>query len=121
MFTLTLLITPLCQWTISPRVHPSLDARNIWQDVLVCIISGFWYDFQDHSRLTKQLLMKTDFKNPSLIFAVDSVADPDPNPDPYPSDLYVFGPPGSGSGSILVSPSINKQKKIRKTLIPTAF
>ncbi len=27
-----------------------------------------------------------------------SVADPDPNPDP--SDPYVFGPPGSGSGSI---------------------
>jgi hypothetical protein len=31
-----------------------------------------------------------------------SVADPDPNPDPYPDppDPHVFGPPGSGSGSI---------------------
>jgi hypothetical protein len=39
--------------------------------------------------------LKTDFKNPSLIFAVASVADPDSNPDP--SDPYVFEPPGSGS------------------------
>ncbi len=29
---------------------------------------------------------------------VSSIADPDTNPDP--SDLYVYGPPGSGSGSI---------------------
>jgi hypothetical protein len=28
------------------------------------------------------------FKN--LIFAIDSVADPDPNSDPYPSDPYVL-------------------------------
>jgi hypothetical protein len=28
-----------------------------------------------------------------------SVADPDLNPDPDPSDPYVFGPLGSGSGS----------------------
>ncbi len=31
-----------------------------------------------------------------------SVVDPDPNPDPNPDppDPHVFGPPGSGSGSI---------------------
>ncbi len=29
-----------------------------------------------------------------------SVANPDPNPNPDPSDPYVFGPPGSGFGSI---------------------
>jgi hypothetical protein len=32
---------------------------------------------------------------------IHSVADPDPNldPNPDPWDPYVFGPPGSGSGS----------------------
>jgi hypothetical protein len=52
-----------------------------------------------------------------------SVADPDP-PDPH-----VFGPPGSGSGSISqrygpVSGSgsfYHQAKKVRKTLIPTAL
>ncbi len=29
-----------------------------------------------------------------------SVADPDPDPNPNPSDPYVFGPPGSETGSI---------------------
>ena len=33
-----------------------------------------------------------------------SVADPDPNPDP--SDPYVFGPPGSGSGIQLSVPTV---------------
>jgi hypothetical protein len=51
-----------------------------------------------------------------------SVADPDP------SDPYVFGPPGSGYRAIsqrlggmdpYSDPSIIKQKKVRKTLIPT--
>jgi hypothetical protein len=37
-----------------------------------------------------------------------SVADPDPNPDP--SDPYVFGPPGSGSGSFY-----HHAKIVRKT------
>jgi hypothetical protein len=50
-----------------------------------------------------------------------SVADPDP-PDPH-----VFGPPGSGSGSISQkygsgSGSFYHQaQKVRKTLIPTAL
>ncbi len=52
----------------------------------------------------------------------------DPNPDP--PDPHVFGPPGSGSicqrygsgsGSGSFYPSITKQKKVRKTLIPTAL
>jgi hypothetical protein len=40
-----------------------------------------------------------------------SVADSDPNPDP--SDPYVFGPPGSGSGFFY-----HHAKIVRKTLIP---
>jgi hypothetical protein len=56
-----------------------------------------------------------------------SFADPDPNLDP--PDPHVFGPPGSGSisqGMDLapdpdLDPSITKQKKVRKTLIPTAL
>ena len=40
-----------------------------------------------------------------------SVADSDPNTDPDPSDLYVFGPPGS----------YHLAKIVRKTLIPTAL
>ncbi len=54
-----------------------------------------------------------------------SVADPDPNPDP--SDPYVFGPPGSWSGSISQrygseSGSFYHQAKVvRKILIPTAL
>jgi hypothetical protein len=42
------------------------------------------------------------------------VADPDPNPDPNPPDPYVFGPPGSRSGSLY-----HHAKIVRKTLIPT--
>jgi hypothetical protein len=53
-----------------------------------------------------------------------SVAYPDPNPDPDPSDPYVFGPPGTGSGSISQrygSASFSHQAKIvRKILILTA-
>jgi hypothetical protein len=45
-----------------------------------------------------------------------SVADPDPNPDPDLSDPYVFGPPGSGSGSFF-----HQAKILRKTLNPTAL
>ncbi len=45
-----------------------------------------------------------------------SVADPDPNPDP--SDLYVFGPPGSGPGS---GSFYHQAKIVRKTLNPTAL
>ncbi len=41
-----------------------------------------------------------------------SVADPDPNP----SNSYVFGPPGSGSGSF-----DHQAKIVRKTLISTAL
>jgi hypothetical protein len=43
-----------------------------------------------------------------------SVADPDPNPDL--SDLYVFGPPVSGSESFYHRAKI--LKIVRKTLIP---
>ncbi len=50
-------------------------------------------------------------KDPIL---VSSVADPDSNPDP--SDPYVFGPPGSGSGSLY-----HQAKIVRKTLIPTVL
>jgi hypothetical protein len=54
-----------------------------------------------------------------------SVAETDPNPDPDPQDPHVFGPPGSGSGSISQryrSGSFYHQaKKVRKTLIPTAL
>jgi hypothetical protein len=42
-----------------------------------------------------------------------SVPDPDLNPDPDP---YVFGPPGSGSGSFYQQAEI-----ARKTLIPTGL
>jgi hypothetical protein len=42
-----------------------------------------------------------------------SVADPDLNPDPYP---YVFGPPGSGSGSFR-----HQAKKVRKNLDSYCF
>jgi hypothetical protein len=46
----------------------------------------------------------------------------DPNPDPDPSDPHVFGPPGSGSGSISpLDPSFyHKAKILRKTLILTS-
>ncbi len=54
-----------------------------------------------------------------FVFQPDSVADPDP------SDPYVFGPPGSESGSISQrhgSGSFYHQAKIvRKTLIPTVL
>jgi hypothetical protein len=59
------------------------------------------------------------------LFASGSVADSDPNPDP--PDPHVFGPPGSGSGSISQryesgSGSFYQQAKlIKKTLIPTAL
>jgi hypothetical protein len=50
-----------------------------------------------------------------------SVADPDPNP----SDLYVFGPPRSGSGSISQRHGsglfYHQAKIIRKILIPTVL
>ncbi len=60
------------------------------------------------------------------MFQPDSVADPDPNEDPDPSDPYVFGPPGSESGSISQrhagSGSFYHQAKVvRKTLIPTVL
>ncbi len=56
-----------------------------------------------------------------------SVADPDPNPDP--SDPYVFGPPGSGSGSISQRYGsgygsgffYHQAKIVRKPLIPTSL
>ena len=48
-----------------------------------------------------------------------------PNPDPDPPDPCVFGPPGSGSGSISQwygSGSFYHQVKfVRKTLIPTVL
>ncbi len=47
-----------------------------------------------------------------------SVADPDP------SDPYVFGPPGAGSGSISQwygFGSYHQAKLVRKTLVPTAM
>jgi hypothetical protein len=51
----------------------------------------------------------------------NSVADPNPDPP----DPHVFGPPGSGSGSISQSYGsgsfYHKAKIVRKTLIPTAF
>jgi hypothetical protein len=58
---------------------------------------------------------------------VSSVADPDPNPDP--KDPYVFGPPGSESGSISQrygsgsgSGSFNHQAEIaRKIFISTVL
>jgi hypothetical protein len=47
---------------------------------------------------------------PALSISLISIEDPDP---------YVFGPPGSGSVIIFTDPDpyINKQKKVRKTLI----
>ncbi len=54
-----------------------------------------------------------------------SVEDADPDPNPDPSDSYVFGPPGSVSGStnlIHGSGSFHHSAKIvRKTLIPTVL
>jgi hypothetical protein len=60
-----------------------------------------------------------------------SVADPDPNLDPDPPDPLVFGPPGSGSGSISqrygsgsgseYGSFFHQVKIVRKTLIPTVF
>jgi hypothetical protein len=46
----------------------------------------------------------------SPVLLEGSVADPDP------SDPYVFGPPGSGSGSFY-----HQAKIVRKTLIPTVL
>jgi hypothetical protein len=70
------------------------------------------------------LVLAPPFGEHALLVPIDvgSVADPDP-PDPH-----VFGPPGSGSISRGMdrdpapdlNPSITKQKKVRKTLIPTA-
>jgi hypothetical protein len=49
-----------------------------------------------------------------------SVADPDPDLDL--SDPYVFGPPGSGSGSLSqMYGSGSEAKIVRKTLIPTVL
>jgi hypothetical protein len=45
---------------------------------------------------------------------VNSVAAPGPNPDP--SNPYVFGPSGSGSGSFY-----HQAKVVRKTCIPTVL
>ncbi len=57
----------------------------------------------------------------SIVLSI--VAYPDLDPDPEPSDPYVFGPPGSGSGSICQrygSGSFHHHAKIvRKTWIPT--
>jgi hypothetical protein len=58
-----------------------------------------------------------------------SVADPNPDPDPPdpdPPDPRIFGPPGSGSGSISLrcgpDPSIIKQKyRSKKNLISTVL
>ncbi len=47
---------------------------------------------------------------------LSNVSDPDLNPDPL--DQYVFGPPGSGSGSGSI---YHHAKIIRKTLIPTVL
>jgi hypothetical protein len=53
----------------------------------------------------------------------NSVADPEPNPDR--SDLYVFGPSGSGSGSISQRSGpgsfYHNGKIVRKTLISTVL
>jgi hypothetical protein len=60
-----------------------------------------------------------------VLFLCSSAVDPDPNPDP--PDPHVFGPPGSGSGSISErygsesGSFYNQEKKVRKTLIPTAL
>ncbi len=62
---------------------------------------------------------------PERVNLLTSVADPDPNPDP--SDPSVFGPPGSGSGSISQrygsrsGSFYNQAKIVRKTLIPTVL
>jgi hypothetical protein len=56
------------------------------------------------------------FKQGTFRNIFTSVADPDPNPDPNP-DPHVFGPIGSGSGTISQrsgmdpDPSITKQKR----------
>jgi hypothetical protein len=61
------------------------------------------------------------------LFTKSSVADPDPNQDLDPSDPYVFGPPGSGSGSTRQNfgsgsvSSYHQAKIVRKTLIPTVL
>ncbi len=47
--------------------------------------------FEDYAYEDKERVGVADFVR-------DSVADPDPNL--YPPDPHVFGPPGSGSGSI---------------------
>ncbi len=44
-------------------------------------------------------------------------------PDPVPKGPYVFGPPGSGSGSIsrIYGSFYHLAKIVRKTLIPTVL
>jgi hypothetical protein len=60
-------------------------------------------------KLTHHYLPTTG-PDPSL--EASSVADPDPNP----SDPYVFGPPGSVSGSFY-----HQAKIVKKALIPTVL
>jgi hypothetical protein len=55
-------------------------------------------EFTDQERDVVVPLLMKGFQVNVLEYVSDSVADPDPNPDP--PDPRVFGPPGSGSGSI---------------------
>jgi hypothetical protein len=52
-------------------------------------------------------IMSRSFLNSGTLIVIINVADPDP------SDPYVFGPPGSGSGSFY-----HQAKKVRKPLVP---
>jgi hypothetical protein len=74
----------------------------------------------------KQGIRSTGSRNVKVPSSATSVADPDPNPDP--SDLYVFGPPGSGSISqievwirILLSPSKNCKRNLDSYCFVASF
>jgi hypothetical protein len=98
-----------CGFVGDMRRFAAIPVRRDWQtNIIFC-------RHTDSEHVSKN-------RKKSIVSAQSSVADPDPNPD-----LHVFGPPGSGSGSISQrygsrSGSLYHHEKIvRKTSIPTTL
>ncbi len=98
---------------------------NFWKDLTE---SSCWHSDPDCITDIRRIQVRNfAFSSIKRFIVLFSVADP--NPDLDPPDPHVFGPPGSGSGSISQrygsrsgSGSFYHQaKKVRKTLIPTSL
>jgi hypothetical protein len=93
----------LCKYTWSLAFASLLRQNDIFSWLLEQV-KGLCRHYQGSPyRTVEDLTPKTIAGTITVLSAsvISSVAEPDrsPDPNPDPSDPYVFGPPGSGSGS----------------------